>query len=264
MKRVIIFVILFIVFTSTPTFADIYGGTGSLYQTGGNYSSGNGGEFTISSSSLSISAYTNATSGITGSANSFQTFCLEKTEYTTNSIEIMVSETWTGGGTNPQWDPSAPHSPASHAILGSNPTLGGDDLNPQTAYLYTLFATQSLTGYNYGNTSSRITSAGDLQNAIWYIEGEPVSLSTQASAWVQQAVNATGLGIGSFTDQNPGVDSWGLTIGNVRVLNNYTSGYVGNLQYRKQDQLYLTPIPASVILGILGMGVVGIKLRKYA
>jgi hypothetical protein len=32
----------------------------------------------------------------------------------------------------------------------------------------------------------------------------------------------------------------------------------------ESDSLILTPIPASVILGILGMGVVGIKLRKYA
>ena len=32
----------------------------------------------------------------------------------------------------------------------------------------------------------------------------------------------------------------------------------------KQDYVVKTPIPASVILGILGMGVVGLKLRKYA
>jgi hypothetical protein len=93
------------------------------------------------------------------------------------------------------------------------------------------------------------------------------SLSTQASAWVQQAVNATGLGIGSFTDQDPGIDPWGLTIGNVRILNIWKPNHINDFssrRYRKQDQLYLTPIPASVILGILGMGVVGIKLRKYA
>lgn len=268
MRRVVLITVMCaFAFVATPVLADFYAGTANLNQTGTvdsvNYSSGNGGEFTISNSSLSISAYVpGVTSGITGNPNSFQTFCVEMTEYTASTVDIMVSDTWVG--TKPQWDPSVPHSPASHAIKGSESV--GDDLNPQTAYLYTLFAMQSLTGYDYG--TGRSASAGNLQMAIWYIEGEwTSSLTPQASAWVQQAVDATGLDIGtSFLDQTIG-DTWGQTIGNVRILNTWKPGHINNFDeayYRRQDQLYLTPIPASLILGLLGLGVVGLKLRKYA
>ncbi|MBN1805120.1 MAG: hypothetical protein JW837_07715 [Sedimentisphaerales bacterium] len=250
MKRAIIFVTLVFVFTASPAFADLYGGTGSLTQTGSiygiNYSSNSGGEFTISNSSLDTSEYLSGiTSDIKGQSNSFQTFCMEKQEYTASAIEIWISTT----SINESTGAIGSEGSGSHAIYGG--LKYGDNLNPATAYLYTNFAQGTLSNYNY--ETGRAVSAGQLQNAIWYLEGEISSLATnsQAYAWVTEAQNV----------------GWN-DIGNVRVLNNWIQGHVGDPEYRVQDQLYLmpisTPIPGSVILGFIGMSVVGIKLRKYA
>ncbi|MCP4609494.1 MAG: hypothetical protein GY845_12340 [Planctomycetes bacterium] len=250
MKRVVfISAMLVFVFAATPVLADFYTGTGNLNQTGTvgtiNYSSGNGGEFTISNSSLSISGYVaGVTSEIKGYASSFQTFCLEKSEYTASLIDIWVSTTSIDELTGVVGSPGS----GSHAVYGSKKY--GDNLDPMTAYLYTQFATGALTDYDYSNTGAgRNISAGQLQKAIWFLEEEGVSLvaGSQADKWVIEAQSA------GWTD-----------IGNVRVLNNWTPGYKDDPRYRKQDQLYITPIPASVILGLIGISIVGVKLRKYA
>ena len=254
MKRAALLITLILAFTATPTFADLYGGTGLLQQTGSvgatNYSSGVGGEFTISSSTLSTSEYLpGITSEIKGQLNSFQTFCIEGKEYVPNTtIEIQISTT----SINESTGVVGPEGSGSHAINGGK--TYGDNLDPMTAYLYTNFVKGTLSNYDYfGFTVGRDFSAGQLQNAIWYLEGEIGSLvaNSQADLWVQEAQNA----------------GWN-DIGDVRVLNNWAEGHIGDPEFRMQDQLYLTPtpvpIPTSVILGLLGMGVVGMKLRKYA
>ncbi|GAF81068.1 unnamed protein product, partial [marine sediment metagenome] len=133
------------------------------------------------------------------------------------------------------------------------------DLDPMTAYLYTQFATGALASstyatydYNPGPGGNRPSDAEQLQRAIWYIEGEIVSLASgsDAEAWYNEAA-AVG-----WTD-----------IGNVRVLQMYKM-YTNNQGHtcysRKQDQLYLTPVPGAVLLGMIGLGVAGVKLRKFA
>jgi hypothetical protein len=50
--------------------------------------------------------------------------------------------------------------------------------------------------------------------------------------------------------QNPGTMTWG--------------GYYQGLLHYGVTALTVVPVPAAVLLGILGLGVVGIKLRKYA
>lgn len=257
MKRVVfISAMCAFLLASTPVLADFYGGTGDLSQTGGNYSSGNGGEFTISNSTLSISAYApGVTSQITGNPNSFQTFCLETTEFTASQIDIMVSTRFINEGTG------ADDGPGSHAIFGSNQF--GDNLDPLTAYLYTQFATGVLTGYDYDDLGvGRDVSAGALQRLIWVTENEPGSDLT----------NNPYYGISLDGNQRDLIDMWVTEyddsswtgIGNVRVLNNWAQGYVGISGYEKQDQLYLTPVPGAVLLGMIGLGVAGVKLRKFA
>ncbi|UCD30436.1 MAG: hypothetical protein JSV03_08210 [Planctomycetota bacterium] len=60
-------------------------------------------------------------------------------------------------------------------------------------------------------------------------------------------------GGGSWLDgQNPGTLTWGGTYG--------TTGW----SHYGVTVLTVVPVPGAVLLGILGMGVVGIKLRKYA
>jgi hypothetical protein len=255
MKRAAGFFALMCILAATPVFADFYAGTGNLTQTGSGYSAGRGGEFTISDSSLNISAYASTTSGIIGNPNSFQTFCLETSEFTASPIDIWVSTTFINESTG------AITGPGSHAVKG-NMTYG-DNLDDETAYLYTMFAKGILPGYDYDNTGvGRNVSAGALQRLIWNIEGEGGNLGVGDGHY----------GITLTTDHVNLINSWQTAynnsswtgIGNVRVLNNYILNPDGSIKSFKQDQLYLTPIPASVILGVLGLGIVGIKLRKYA
>lgn len=246
MKRAVGFITLICVLATTPVSADIYGGQVLYNRISGHYA-GNGGEFTLSEDpaggglNLDLSAYiSGVTKDLSGSTGvpSFQTFCLEMGEFIASPMEVVVNTTFIDEGTG------VVSGSGSHAILGGK--AYGDNLDPYTAYLYTQFATGVLSNYDYG--AGRAVSAGQLQNAIWYLEGETSSLlSTQASDWVTEAQNSGWTGIGS-----------------VRVLNSWVPGHIGDDRYRKQDQLYLTPIPASVILGLLGLSVVGVKLRKYA
>lgn len=257
---------------AAPALADFYAGPANLSQTGSvggiQYSSGNGGEFTIDGTLLSTSAYAASTKGIKGASNSFQTFCVETVEFVASPVDLVVSTTWTPDGTPliPQWGGAAV-LPASHSVLGGQ--APGDDLNPQTAYLYHQFATGTLGAYTYG--VGRNVSAGSLQNAIWFLEGEQVLPGdAQAAAWVQEAVDASGLAVVGFNPDGSsgvGIGSWGQTIRDVRVVTTWGLGHYpgsGNSLDYKQDQLYLIPAPGQALLGVIGLGIVGRIRRRFA
>lgn len=238
--RTLTFITVVLAFMPTLAMADYYGGQ-IYYNRIAGYYSGNGGEFTLSTDGgsgllLNLSAYAATTKNQTGSTAkpSFQTFCVETTEYVASPMEIVVSTTTAEGITD------------SHAILGGKPS--GDDLDPMTAYLYTKFAQGTLSGYNYG--AGRATSADTLQKAIWWIENESGGVN---NAFVTLANTAVAVG-GEW---------YGKGIGNVRILNTWTPGHIGESAYKKQDQLYLVPTPAAVLLGMLGLGAAGMKLRKF-
>ena len=253
MKKLSIFVCLLCLFVTAPALGDFYGGRVNYNRINGYYS-GNGGEFTLSSDGglgllLDLSAYSSLTKnqiGPTGLA-SFQTFCVETGEYVAQPMDIVVSTTSAEGISN------------SHAILGGEAV--GDDLDPRTAYFYTQFATGNLSGYAYSGTVdglNRAETAGALQRLIWWIEEEGGLL----------AANNTFQNITLSFDQADLIQAWlyeytssGWTgIGDVRILNTYntTNGD------RAQDQLYLVPVPGAVLLGILGLGAAGLKLRRFA
>ena len=97
----------------------------------------------------------------------------------------------------------------------------------------------------------RSSSADSLQKAIWFIEDEISSVSGQAAIWVTEAGNAIS------------TSAWS-GIGQVRILNIYAQGTYGTTNELKQDQLYLIPVPGAFLLGILGLGAAGIKLRRFA
>jgi hypothetical protein len=160
----------------------------------------------------------------------FVSFCLETNEYInyTNEYYVTINTGAVQGG--------------SGGSGGYNP----DPLSPMTAYLYSLWIDGGITHDD--------SHANDLQKAIWYIEGETLgvnnSLVTQASAAVAPG--------GSW------YNLWGDTIGDIRVMNLWTdkdcNGYYGYAQ----DQLVRVPVPGAVLLGLLGLGVAGLKLRKFA
>jgi hypothetical protein len=123
------------------------------------------------------------------------------------------------------------------AIYGNGGGDGSSDpLDPRSAWLYD----QWLTG---GLTNSH-TMARDIAWAIWDIEGE----------WT--------LGAGSEYDGAKGLigqadDAGWTSIHDIRVLNLWTG------TTDMQDVLVKVPVPAAVLLGMLGLGAAGMKLRKF-
>ena len=102
------------------------------------------------------------------------------------------------------------------------------------------------------------TTADAMQRAIWYLEGENLGISTGLSGtyinWANDAVNMGG-------SNDSWYNLWGNTIGDIRVMNLWKyADYTGNAQ----DQLVRVPLPGAILLGVLGLGVAGLKLRKFA
>lgn len=197
-------------------------------------SGSSGGPFTATVVSGPIGIYaTNAT---------FNTFCLEHGEnFSPNQTYWAVV--------------------SDRAVFGANGTNGSgfDLLNPQTAYLYTNYMKGTMTSV----VASWTGSDGDkkaLQDAIWQQEGETgANINTSGATaglrnLLQTAANAAVAG------------SWGNTIGNVRVLQLWTSqGTAGTQAGKAQDQLVLVPTPQASLAGmsLLGvMGVLGIIKRR--
>jgi hypothetical protein len=221
------------------------------------YSYGNGGEFRAVSnpgldSAINWNAYSGSTKGTVGAADVgtwgyslglsgqeyFQTFCIEYNEEfspgTTYNVTISEKAMW---GSQPP-----------------PPFPGGDPISIGTAWLYSQFAAGTLSGYNYnyGNSglNNRTASAGALQQAIWWLEGEANGVN---NSFVTAAETALGL-----NDTTIKGDANGAF--NVRALNLGDPGTV-------QDQLVIVPEPTTVVAGALlllpfGMSTLRILRKK--
>ena len=209
------------------------------------YSYNNGGEFrAVGSADLlaadpGLAGYSSFTSGTISAATDgsswgynsgligqtyFQTFCIEYNE---------------------EFSPGTSYGVAisSRAMNGGEPP-NGDPLSIGTAWLYNQFAAGTLSGYNYTyGTSSRENSAGALQQAIWWLEGENNGVR---NSFINTAEEALYGGLhGSAQDALIVGDANGAY--GVVALNLGAPGQV-------QDQLFIdkpVPEPTTMIVGAL-------------
>jgi hypothetical protein len=191
-----------------------------------------GGEFTLQASTdltWVLNGYAEGkTKNVTVIANTFQTFCLEHTEYISpNTVyNVSISSTAKNGGAG--------------AISGV-----GDAISVGTAQLYSQFAAGTLDGYNY---SSRSTSSADLQNAIWMLEDEITW--DGSNRFIKAMVDAGSSETALKADAN---GAYG-----VGVLNLGNPG-------QGQDQLVMAGVPEPSALLLLGICLVGaaIAVKKF-
>jgi len=224
-------------FATSNAFA--LGGTlSSLTRTAGGYYSGNGGEFTITGSGLDLSGYVGGANGTSLTSDSFQTFCIETDEHTfSGSGDYYVNDRAVNGGSN-------------------IPGPGFDKLSVGTAWLYSQFAQALWSSYTYTAGAGRVTSAGDLQNAFWMLEGE--------IPWVGSNPFLVVVLAALLTDQTGAQSNAATGEYGVYALNITKDGAVA------QDQLYYNPngllVPdGGLSLVLLGMSLSGLALlrRRY-
>lgn len=178
------------------------------------------------------------------------------------------------------WD-WAPTSPLSYTLktLDETPDQGAGPMGPERAgYLATLLNTywdqdnwSSDTSRTFGSVVySAEQVAAAVQLSVWEIVDE---FNTDTTGWAGDTVVPTNWDVKSDLFRVSGnmvvqdianamltsvVGIGPSSFGNYRGVSNSSDAS------HYQDYVVRTPIPASVILGILGLGVVGLKLRKSA
>jgi hypothetical protein len=167
--------------------------------------------------------------GINPTGSTFYTFCVETTEHIScgGKYDVQIS-------TAAMYNDGLPGYP-------SNP------LDARTAYLFTEYVSGGL-----GARSD--TLADDFQRAVWYIENQSPGWGVD-NYLVDIADDAVAAG-GEW---------YGKGIGNVRVLNMWTTGHTGDYAYRAQDQLVCipaVPAPGAILLGSIGVAFVGWLRRR--
>lgn len=231
--------------------ATLIGTTGSFdwVRQSGHYE-GNGGGFTIHDygNALTNEHYADGLSANIGSYDpSFQTFCLEESEYA-------------------EWSSAQP----TYFVIGGAAVLGGlgsvdgsDPLSKGTAWLYSEFAKGTLGAYGYVYGSS--ASAGALQKAIWAFEGEPSGV--QNSLYAAAVNHFDGMSMNALDEASAGY------LG-VYVMNNFDTqadldAYLGgtpaaDIEGRAQDFLYFHVPDGGLTLLMLGLSLTGLGMFNRA
>ena len=203
------------------------------------YQNGQGGEFTAVTSGgipagySSLAKYTNA-NGITG----FETFCVE-------------------GGTNDVFfTPGVTYNFATSDQNKGGP-MGTIDLTVGAAWLYAQFATGQLSGYFSGN---RWAHAGDLQNALWTLEGES---NAAIAGWISTLLTGQ---FGSISNAERSVITNEFDY-DVHVMNLWQQGSANtdSAAQPAQNQLIYTgrPVPdGGLTIALLGVSFLGLALFK--
>ena len=165
--------------------------------------------------------------------DTFGTFCIERDEHVT----LQSRKYWVELNTE--------------AVKGGNNTDTGDPLDYRSAWIYTQWMTQSSftinkTGGGTLTIEHNDAGANIVQWALWTIEEEADYTSY---AGVQDLIDAAAAA------------NW-KNLGNVRVMNLYQLADDGTHTVFSQDMMVMVPVPATILLGFLGLSVGGWKLRK--
>ena len=207
----------------------------TVRMTAGPFTAGSGGEFTATI----LTGYGGETDG----NGNFQTFCLE------SNRPINVGPGQSGNAN--VYDFQLNTAAHSGGAGGPNP----DPISANTAYLYTMFRSGTLSNYAFSGTAEeRKASAEAFQIALWTLEqeygqGQP-PVNAQATAWLAEAAAAVA---------NAAI--WGNTIRDVRVLTLTQNGQ------DFQDMLTIIPLPPSAWMGLAslaGVGVLQVRRRIRA
>jgi hypothetical protein len=128
-----------------------------------NYSYGGGGEFNAVTTGQDFLGNGYVSSTIINGA--FETFCVQ---------------------TGVDCGPGVSYNYTEASATGANAIQGGITLSIGAAYLYYEFATGNLIGYNYTPGSGRVTTASQLQAALWYFMGEamPDGFTTSGNPFI--------------------------------------------------------------------------------
>lgn len=182
-----------------------------------------------------------ATTVAAGFGNSFQTFCLERTETIALNTAYYVDI-----------DTAAKNGGFGGSVAGADP------LSYSTAWLYTQFRNGTLddglfgiSGFSYNANASMDA----LQLAFWKLEDE------LDSSWLTR-YNSSALAKSLVTAAT--ASGW-TSLGDVRVMNLYSNySLTGGFSGAKQSQLYLMPVPEPETYAMLlaGLGLMGAVARR--
>lgn len=168
---------------------------------------------------------------VTSDHGTFRTFCMEYEE----DLDIV-------GGTTYEYEIS---TAARFNGLGQG---NENPLDARTAFIFQRFVdgdTRDLIG-DQGLSDERVANA--IQLAIWDVEDQGVDFSFHPDFANAQTLIAAAQ---SAIDNN----TW-TGIGNVRVMNNWVPGQIGETAGARQDTLIIVPLPSGAALagaGLLGL-----------
>jgi len=198
------------------------------------YSSGSGGEFNAVTTGASyLGDY--SPSAVVGSG--FETFCID------------TSHNWYGGVTY-------------NYTLGSTTTAtSGNQISSGTCYLYSQFAAGTLTGYNYG--AGRLTTAGELQNTLWALEGEISSTGIFVSSNPFYNDLIAAFGTIASAEANAGANNYGVQVMELSTA----AGSVGQsqlveIQALQSHEASSVPEPSTVVAGVLLLVPLGVAIFR--
>jgi hypothetical protein len=213
--------VLLLVF-SQIVFADTLATVGNY----GPYQTGQGGEFTVSPDaglSWLLNGYGTGAKDYV-QTGTFQTFCLEHGEYLSGNTTYNVT-----------LNDGAVYGGVGGAVNGKDPISIG------TGWLYSQFASGTLANYDYTNHST----AGALQNTIWYLENEITDIPTNIFT------TAVATQFGTLTNaQNDNLGAYNVMAANL------WSGQPGI--GASQDLLVASPVPEPASMFLMGSGLIGL------